>query len=411
MAVNPLNVALVVTGGLVLVLGLFSNPLSRGPLTAPIIALLVGVGLGPSGAGVASVAAWGDQTAILEQVARLTLTVGLMGVALRLPLDAIRRQRRALATMLGLVMPLMWLSGALLAYLILGLPLWSALLIGAILSPTDPVVASTITSGALAKEALPDRIRQLLSAESGLNDGLAYPFVFLPLLLLTRPPGEAVSRWLLHTLAWDVVGATVAGALLGYGAGWLLARSDRRGGIERTSRLAYALALSLTALSLTRLIGSNGILAVPIAGLAYKIASGAAQRDEQEDVQETINHFFVLPAFVLLGLALPWQGWLALGWRGPLLAGAVLLVRRLPALLLVRRALGAGWTVRDAAFMGWFGPIGIGALYYATAAQRLTGTNEAWTISSLIIFSSVLVHGLTAAPLTRRYGRQTKATP
>ena len=162
---SALDITLVVTGGLVLVLGLFSARLARGPLTAPIIALIVGVGLGPIGSGVAGVAAWGDREAIVEQVARLTLTIDLMGVALCLPWAFLRRQRRALATMLGLVMPLMWLTGALLAHLIVGLPLWPALLVGAILSPTDPVVASTITTGALARENLPGRVRNLLAAE------------------------------------------------------------------------------------------------------------------------------------------------------------------------------------------------------------------------------------------------------
>ena len=221
--------------------------------------------------------------------------------------------------------------------------------------------------------------------------------------------GRRSSRWFLHTLAWDVVGAALAGALLGYGAGWLLNRSEREGGMIRTARLAYALALALTALSLTRLIGSNGILAVPIAGLTYKLASAADQRHGQADVQEAINHFFVLPAFVLFGLVLPWQQWFALGWRGPLLAGAVILARRVPALLLVRRVLGAEWTVRDALFLGWFGPIGISALYYATTAQRLAGTDAVWTIGSLVIFTSILVHGLTAAPLTKHYGRGERA--
>ncbi len=79
----------------------------------------------------------------------------------------------------------------------------------------------TVT-GDLAQKNLPDRLRYTLSAESGANDGLAYPFVLLPILLLSRPPGEALSHWLTHTLVWEVGAAAVFGALVGYGAGRLL---------------------------------------------------------------------------------------------------------------------------------------------------------------------------------------------
>ncbi|HEX2181326.1 MAG TPA: cation:proton antiporter [Rubrobacteraceae bacterium] len=90
-----------------------------------------------------------------------------------------------------------------------------------------------------------------------------------------------------------------------------------------------------------------------------------ADRAEEERVQEAVNRFFILPIFVLLGLTIPWEGWLELGWTGLLLTLAALLLRRLPAMLALKPLLGRVRGTRDALFLGWFGPIGFAALYYA----------------------------------------------
>lgn len=401
---DQLNIALVAIGGVVMVIGLLSNPIRRSFLSTPLIALLAGVLIGPLAFDLLEVSRWGDQTTILEQATRVTLAIALMGVALRLPEKFPFRSWRSLAILLGLVMPLMWLASGLLAYLILGLPLLAALLLGAVLTPTDPVVSSTIVTGEVAERNLPDRLRHLLSGESGANDGLAYPFVFLPILLLAHPPGEALSHWLVHTLLWEVGVAVLFGAAIGYVAGWLVEWGKAEHTVEQTFFLAYTLALSLIVLGGAKLIGSDGILAVFVAGVAFDLVV-KGDREPQERVQEVATRFFILPIFVLLGMSLPWESWLRLGWSGVALAVAVLLLRRLPAVLALWPLAGQirGW--RDALFLGWFGPIGVAALYYANLSLRETGLEAVWAAGSLIICASILVHGVTAAPLTRLYGR------
>jgi NhaP-type Na+/H+ or K+/H+ antiporter len=307
--------------------------------------------------------------------------------------------------LLVLVMPLMWLVSGLLVYLILGVPFLVALLVGAVVTPTDPVVSSTIVTGELAEENLPDRLRYTLSGESGANDGLAYPFVLLPILLLSRSPREALSHWLTHTLLWEVGAAVVFGVLVGYGAGRLLEWAQGKGAMERTSFLAYTIALSLAVLGSAKLLGTDGVLAVFVAGLAFDAAVSESDRAEEERIQEAVNRFFILPIFVLLGATIPWEGWLELGWAGLLLVLAVLLLRRLPAVLALRPLLGRVRATRDALFLGWFGPIGVAALFYANFSVGEAGVEEAWVVGSLIICASILVHGLSATPLTRLYGR------
>jgi NhaP-type Na+/H+ or K+/H+ antiporter len=406
---SELNISLAVVGALVLSIGLFSEPLKRSFLSGPMLALAAGVLLGPAVFGVLDPARWGRQEIILEQAARLTLAIALMGIALRLPAGYPLSRWRSLAVMLGLVMPLMWLSSGLLTYLILGLPFWVALLVGAVITPTDPVLSSTIVQGETAENNIPARLRNLLSGESGANDGLAYPLVFLPILILIeRSPEEALGQWITRTVLWEVGGAVLMAALVGYGAGWISRWAIGKGLVGTPSYLAYTLALSLLVLGGAKLLGTDGILAVFVAGLAFTMAGSAEEETQQEHVQEAVNRFFILPIFVLLGLALPWDKWVELGWGGLVLIVAVLLLRRLPAVLALNPLVGQTRGLKDALFLGWFGPIGVAALYYASLAPRQVGAEEIWIVGSLIITASVIVHGVSSGPLTKLYGRRTQ---
>lgn len=403
---STINIALLTVGGLVLLIGLFSEPLKRSFLSVPMVSLLAGVLIGPAVLGILDPADWGAQTTILEQAARLTVAISLMEIALRLPKGYPLSRWHSLLVMLGPVMALMFVASGLLAYAVLGLSFWAAMLIGAVVTPTDPVVASSIVQGDVATDNLPARIRHLLSGESGSNDGLAYPFVFLAILMLERPAGEAVVHWLTRVILWEVLGAVALGALIGYVAGKLLEWARRRGEIREPSFLAYSIALALVALGSTRLVDTDGILAVFAAGIALNMAVSTEVQEEEEKIDEAVNRFFVLPVFVLLGLALPWGEWIELGWKGLALAGLVLLLRRLPWVLALVGLVPAMRNRQDGLFTGWFGPIGVAALYYATLAEHTTGLHEVWVVGSLVISVSVLVHGVSAASFTRLYGRR-----
>ena len=152
---NALYVSLAAVGGLLL-LGLLGGLLKeRTPVSEPLIALIAGVLIGPAALGLLDLADIGDQNLILEEAALVTLGVALVGVALRLPVGYSSGNWRLLIVLLGIVMPLMWLAGGLLVYLIVGVPFWVAVLIGAIVTPTDPVVASSIVAGGSQSETCP----------------------------------------------------------------------------------------------------------------------------------------------------------------------------------------------------------------------------------------------------------------
>jgi sodium/hydrogen antiporter len=404
---NALYVSLAAVGGLLLLLGMLGGLLKeRTPVSEPLIALIAGVLIGPAALGLLDLADLGNQTLILEEAALVTLGVALVGVALRLPVGYSSRNWRLLLVLLGIVMPLMWVVGGLLVYLIVGVPFWVAVMIGAIVTPTDPVVASSIVAGGVAERNLPARLRHAISSESGFNDGLALPFVVLPVLVLTQPKGEVLGHWLTHTVLLEILAGAALAALMGYLAGKTLQWAERKETMERTSLLTISLALSLSVLGVTELLHLNGVLAAFVAGIVFNSAGSSDAKESQEEIQEAISRFFDLPIFVLLGMALPWEGWLNLGWRGPLLVVAVLLLRRLPAVLALRSLLGPlRRRAKDVLFLGWFGPIGAAALYYAAFSFKETGFEEAWVVGSLVICASVLVHGVSATPLTKLYGK------
>lgn len=403
---SELNVALLTVGTLVLVLGLFSRALKRTILALPMLAVGTGVLVGPAGLGWVHPAEWGDLREILEQTARLTLGVGLMGVALRLPTGYPLRQARSLAVLLGLGMPLMAVSAGLLVHWVLGVPSGVALLVGAVVSPTDPIVATSIVTGQIARKNLPEHLRNILSAESGANDGLAYPIVLLPALLLTRPAGEAWLQWGVRVVLWEVGAAVLFGALLGLAGGRLLRWAEAEQMMEARASMAFPAALAFLTLAGTKLLGTDGILAVFAAGVTFRMATDGARAREREEVQETFGMFFTLPVFALFGASLPWGAWGAFGWRGVALCAAVLLLRRLPIVLLLQPITPELRDRKDALFSGWFGPIGVAALFYATFALGRAGFPEAWTVGSLLIFASVLAHGVTASSLANLYGRR-----
>ncbi len=412
MTAHDAFVALAAIGGLLLVLGMLSGLIhEKGILSELLFALVAGVLIGPSAFGFVDLAHFGDPQTILEYAALVTLAVALVGVAPRLPGWYSLRNGRLLLVLLGCLMPLMWVTCSLLAYLILGLPFWVCILLGAILTPTDPVVASTIVTGGVAERNLPARLRNAISAESGWNDGLALPFVLLPALILSRPQEEAISYWLTHTVLREVVAGAALAALIGSLAGLLLRWAVARETLERTPILTVSLALSLTVLGVAELLDTNGILAAFVAGVTFNAIGSSDAKERQEDMQEAITRFFDLPIFVLLGMALPWEGWLDLGWGGLLLAVSVLLLRRLPAALLLRPLLGPLGGTRDVLFLGWFGPIGAAALYYSTHALRETGVEEVWTVGSLVVVASVVAHGVTDTPLTKLYAKRTGGMP
>jgi sodium/hydrogen antiporter len=395
-----LDVALAVLGALVLAFAVFSQALRRSVLSEALVALVVGALLGPVALGLLELGGH-ERDPILEHGSRLTLAVALMALAMQLRDLGRFREWRALLVLLAVVMPAMWLTTSLLAALVLGLSVWTALLLGAILTPTDPILAASIVTGELAERRLPGGMRRAVLAESGANDGLAQLFVFLPLAMLALT-GDGLGHWLTRTAAWEVGGGAVLGVVVGVAAGRILEWAHEAELVEPAYLSAYSLALSLGALGLAALLGVAEILAVFVCAVAFVAQLTPDDEQEEERVQEPVSRLLLLPIFALFGAALPFEAWLDLGWAAVAFPVAVLALRRLPAAV-VALPLLARRPLREALFVGWFGPIGISALLYAQLALEAGAARAIWPAASLVIAASVVAHGVSAAPLTRRF--------
>lgn len=403
---SDFELGLALFGGIALTLGLLSRWLKQSFISENIVALLVGIVVGPVALGWIDVADWGNQQMIIKRVAEIALAIALMEIALRLPKREFLHHLKSYVILLGALMPLMWISTGLIVWLVLDLPFWIAMLIGAILTPTDPIVASAVVTGPVAERFLPTRLRDTLWAESGANDGLAYPFVALPLLILASSFSDSIGEWIYRTVLYETVVASLIGAAIGYGAAYLLMWAERRHTIEKESFKTFTLALSITTLGATTLVGTKGLLGVFVAGVIFHMVIGKNEDDELEPIQGALDHFFTIPVFTLIGLTIPLSEWIDLGWSAIVLVVGVVLFRRLPAMLLVSRWVGTLKTWPDVLFIGWFGPLGIGALYYAAYVLGETGNEDAWIAASLVICSSIVIHGLTATPLSHLYARR-----
>jgi len=388
-----------VVGTASVLLALVSRQIRRLPVTEPLMATLLGVLVGPEVLGLL-VLEERQRDVLLLEGSRLLLALSVTAAALRFPVRNLRPLVRPVALLLVVVMPVAALAAGA-AALVLGLPLALALLVGTCLSPTDPVLASSVVSGEPAEQHLPARVRQLLTAESGANDGLALPLVGVAVVVVLP------ATWTADTavrLVWEVLGATAVGLLAGVLAGLGLKAATRHRDLAPGPELVYTLLLAVAVLGVARLAGTDGVLAAFIAALAYNWCIGDQERESEARVDEAVNRYAALPLFLVLGAVLPWREWAELGPVAVVFVAAVLLLRRLPWMLLLGRLLRL--RRRDAVFTGWFGPMGVSAVFYLAHSIHEGVTDpRLFAAGTLAIAASVIAFGISAAPGTKAYAR------
>jgi NhaP-type Na+/H+ or K+/H+ antiporter len=418
-----------VVGAVLVAMALSSTVLKRLPLTASMFYLAVGGALGPLGLGLLRLDIV-DDAPVLERLTEIAVIVSLFtaGLKLRLPL-ADRRWRPAVA-LATVAMALTVGAIASLAMLLLSISVGAAILLGAVLAPTDPVLASDVQ---VEDEHDAEPVRFSLTGEAGLNDGTAFPFVMLGLGLLGHHElGPAGSRWAALDLVWAVGAGLGIGAACGAGVGRLVLY------LRRVHREAIGtdefLALGLIALSYGAALaaGAYGFLAVFAAGLTVRqIERSASAEGSAPPVQgaartvhevgdttepadmakavlmfnEQLERLGEVAMVIAVGILLPT---VVTVQPGMVLAAALFLVIRPGAALaaLVRSSLSPG----QRAYIGWFGVRGIGSLYYLTFAltHGLAGPDARQLADAtlVVVAASILVHGVSVTPLMRRYARR-----
>jgi len=347
-----------------------------------------------------------------EIAAELTVILGLFGAGLRIDRLAGRRMWGPTVRLLAMAMPLTIAAMALLGWAVAGMTLAGAILLGAVLAPTDPVLAGDVQVGP-PLEGGEHPVRFTLTAEAGLNDGLAFPFVHLGVLIAAAGglTLELTGEWLARDVGWRIA----VGAASGVAVGWLLGRVlfawPRGNELARTEAGVIALAGVLLAYGVTELAEGYGFIAAFVCGLTLRRAeSGHDFHRRLHDFTESLEHALTAILLVALGGALP-ALWPALDWRGAALA---------LALVFVVRPL-AGWAAlggtrlkpRERAVVAFYGVRGIGSIYYlgfAGSHSALVNEAELWAIVGMTVLLSTLVHGLTAGLAVERVTGEAQGT-
>jgi NhaP-type Na+/H+ or K+/H+ antiporter len=343
-----------------------------------------------------------------ELTSELAVIVALFGTGLRIDNLTSYKRWRPTVRLLAVVMPLTIVAVALLGWLLAGMTLAGALLLGAVLAPTDPVLAGDVQVGP-PTEGGEHPVRFSLTTEAGLNDGLAFPFVYLALIIAAE--GFAPGSWGLKWVAMDVVYRIVVGLAAGAGIGWLLGKilfSLPRGNpLADTGSGVLALAGVLLCYGATELIEGYGFIAAFVAGLALRRAEAEHEfHSTLHGFTLAIEHALTAILLILIGGALPLL-WPELDWQHMSIAVGLLLVIR-PGIGWVGLA-GCGLLPRERAVVAIFGVRGIGSIYYlgyATSHLELVNEPQLWATIAFTITLSTLVHGLTAGAAVERVTRQ-----
>ncbi len=406
-----------VSGLLSWLLGMFDDRL-KATVAPPLLALVAGVAL-----GIVIPQPRDQLLELLETVSWFAVGFGVVSIALRFEGPQIRSIWRVGLVVTALLMASMWAVSTWLVIVLFAIPFKLALLVAAIITPTDPVVASSIVTGPFARKHIPERLRKMLSFESGINDGLAYAFVFLAITLIEQPGSAGWTHWFLKVVLWQVLAAGAIGAAAGWAAGRVGQFAIARGFVDNKVMLVLSMAFTVMALGLLKSFSVDSIWAVFVAAIGFSSLVPGDQHEATHSFQEGATYLAMVPALLLFGMAIPWSDWNALGLVAVAFVAAVLALRRLPAVALLYAVMRRDtlptdallrerhpfFRPRDMWFYGWFGPIGLSGIFYATTAHRHLDDPRIWALASLCIFGSIVVHGLSAAWGTRLYARAATA--
>ncbi|GAB5078673.1 cation:proton antiporter [Arthrobacter sp. AD-310] len=348
-------------------------------------------------------------------LAEICVIISLMGAGLALDRPVDRRGWSTTWRLLGIAMPLCIVVLTLMGLWFLGLGLGAALLVASSLAPTDPVLASEVQVGEPADDeegtAKEDEVRFGLTSEAGLNDGLAFPFVYLAIAISVA--GSSPSAWFPEWFGLDVLWRLAAGLLVGFLTGKVLARmffSARKESLRLSNHSEgfVALAATFLAYGLTEMVEGYGFIAVFVCALTIRAAERThGYHRVLHSYVEQLERLLTVVILVLLGGAIA-RGMLdSIGWPEVLVALAFLLVVRPLAGWL--GLLGGKTGPRERIALSFFGIRGIGSLYYLAYAlgkgQFGDQAERLWAFIGLVVALSIVIHGATTSPLMNRLDR------
>ncbi|KAK5164945.1 uncharacterized protein LTR77_009610 [Saxophila tyrrhenica] len=422
---------------------LFANFIrNRLHLSEPPLALTFGIIVGPRGLGwltpnIAGVngpmtkdptwiGGWGWGDDIVQETSRVIVGIQVFSVGVELPKYYASRHWKSVAMLLGPVMTFGWLvcAGFVVALFKTDWP--TALVVAACLTPTDPVLASSILSNSQFSDRIPKRLKDMLSAESGCNDGISFPFLYVGLSILTKASASgALQNWFLITVLWQCVFGTLIGFIIGTTFNYILKFCTKRHYIDDAGITVFYLLQAILCMGVGSTLGSDDFLVAFGAGYGFARDGWFSNKTHGVQLPKITDLLLNSAMFVYLGTILPWYAfqpneltpWIT---PGRLVAFLILVLcfRRLPIVLATYKWIPDIRTLREALFCGHFGPMGLGGIFLAMEARawledetstpdpypphygrpytnREKAVYTVWPLVAFIVFGSTLVHGLS----------------
>lgn len=448
----PPHSTYMILAGFLIIYALFSHFIrNRLHLSEPPLATLVGIIFGPQGFNLLNPSQWGLADNITQEATRVIVGVQVFAVGVELPKAYFVRHWRSVAMLLGPVMAFGWLSTGLLVYAVLRTDFPTALIISACLAPTDPVLAASVLADSHFANRVPRRLRHLLSAESGCNDGVSFPFLYVGIYAILQPSvGSAIKDWIISTILWECLLGLLLGFLIGHVANRALRFSEAKQYTNTASLLVFYVLLALFSIGVASTLGLDDFLVAFGAGLGFAWDGWFANKTKETHLPEILDLLFNSSMFVYFGSIIPWSEFTSSFPPPPpsstpsilpsipilstprllLLLLLILLGRRIPILLALKPWIPDIKTYREALFCGHFGPMGLGALFLVMEARAQLETSTSlplphvpsgthsgthsekhslphiipiktiWPVVCFIILGSIVVHGLSVAGIS-----------
>lgn len=392
------------------------------------VATLCGVIFGPHAANLINPNEWGSVDIVTVEFSRIVLVVQCFAVGVELPKFYMEKHWRSVVYLLVPVMTFGWLIVSLFIWWMIPPLNWlESLVVAACVTATDPVLASSVVGKGKFAKRVPKHLRDLLSAESGCNDGMAFPFIYLSLYLIQyhRDPKEVSFHFVVYVILYECIFGAVYGFLVGYIARHGIKYAEEHDLIDRESFLVFYFVVALFCAGSGSILGLDDLLVGFAAGVGFSNDGWFGEKTEESHVSNVIDLLLNLTYFVYLGTIIPWEQFNSgieglEAWRLVIIAIFVLFFRRIPIMLALKPFIPDIKTWREALFAGHFGPIGVGAIFVAILARAELEHGEpvplsemppegsphytliylVWPITTFLVITSILVHGSSIAVFT-----------
>ena len=310
---------------------------------------------------------------------------------------------------------------------VLGVEWTTAMIVAACLAPTDPVLSAAVLGESRFSVRVPRRLKNMLSAESGCNDGVSFPFLYIGIMFAVNSSSkEAIKEWVLGTLLWQCALGLAIGLALGIAVNKALRVVDKVNYVDRAAFLAFYLLLATLSIGIASLLGTDDFLVAFGAGYGFAWDGWFKKKMEDTHVPELLDLLLNASMFVYVGSSIRWEQFTPSKYCPNLTPGKllgllvlILLFRRIPIVLAMKRFVPDIRTYREALFCGHFGPMGLGAIFLVieARAQLENGTSlpsphppkhsphkdaieVIWPVVQFIVMGSTLVHGLSVAAIS-----------